>query len=328
VFICVHLWIKAFNSPALLFMLMAATLMPTMPSMANDSSNSTGRKVYEFYCYQCHGYSGDARTLASTYLDPRPRNFSITDPESLSHEQMVDAVTNGRSGTAMVSFASVVSAEEIEAVVNYIRNSFMGSTRANITYHTNENGWEDHARYAAAFPFANGEIPLDTPWQQLTEQQKQGRQLFMQSCISCHDRAVVMDEGAIWEMRALSYPRKHYSHRMDMDSISSASPYMLHEQPPDTHGLSATQKRGAALFQQNCAFCHGADGTGKNWIGSFLQPHARDLTADEITKQQTDRLEQAIRNGLDGTSMPAWKHVLSDGQIKDVISYLKREHND
>ncbi len=204
----------------------------------------------------------------------------------------------------------------------------MGDTRPNIIYHTKENGWENHQRYAAAFPFANGEIPLDKPWAQLTEEQQQGKRLFMQSCISCHDRAVVTNEGAIWELRALSYPRRHYSHRMDMDSISSASPYAIHEQQPDIHTLSQAQQRGAALFQQNCAFCHGADGTGKNWIGSFLEPHARDLTADAIINQATERLEQVIRDGLEGTSMPAWKHVLSDNQIDDVISYLKRKQND
>ena len=81
---------------------------------------------------------------------------------------------------------------------------------------------------------------------------------------------------------------------------------------------------GAALFQQNCAFCHGADGTGRNWIGSFLEPHARDLTAEAIINQATNRLENVVRNGVEGTSMPAWKHVLNDEQISDVINYLKR----
>jgi cytochrome c oxidase cbb3-type subunit 3 len=309
-------------------LLVTVALMSSRPSLADVNGDSKGQKVYDFYCYQCHGYTGNARTLASTYLDPGPRNFSITDPGSLTHEQMVDAVTNGRPGTAMVSFTSVVSADEIEAVVNYIRNNFMGDTRPNIIYHTKENGWENHQRYAAAFPFANGKIPLDKPWAQLTEEQQQGNRLFMQSCISCHDRAVVTNEGAIWELRALSYPRRHYSHRMDMDSISSASPYEIHEQPPETSGLSQAQQNGAALFQQNCAFCHGADGTGKNWIGSFLEPHARDLTADAIINQATERLKQVIRDGLEGTSMPAWKHVLSDNQIDDVISYLKRKQND
>ena len=322
---CKQSW---FKRGALLFLLLTAMATAAKSSPAAESGDDTGRKVYDFYCYQCHGYSGDARTLASTYLDPTPRNFSITDPETLTHKQMINAVTHGRSGTAMVSFASVVSAEEIEAVVAYIRNSFMQKVKPNNIYHTKDNGWENHERYAAAFPFASGELPLDTPWQQLSDEQQQGKRLFMQSCISCHDRAIVTDEGAIWELRALSYPRRHYSHRMDMDSISSASPYEIHEQQPDIRTLSQAQQRGAALFQQNCAFCHGADGTGKNWIGSFLEPHARDLTADAITYQATEQLEQVIRDGLEGTSMPAWKHVLSDNQIGDVISYLKRKRSD
>ncbi len=308
----------------LLLMLAVPSAHAETDSLAKAADNDMGRKVYDFYCYQCHGYSGDARTLASTYLDPQPRNFAAADPGALTQEQMIDAVTRGRAGTAMVSFTSVISEDEIDAVVGYIRGSFMQNERPNIIYHTRENGWDNHDRYAAAFPFANGEIPLDTPWEQLTEQQQTGKTLFMQSCISCHDRAVVEDEGAIWELRALSYPRRHYSHRMDMDAISAASPYGMHDRPPDTSTLSEAQQRGAALFQQNCAFCHGADATGKNWIGSFLEPHARDLTADEITQQASERLAFVIRNGLKGTSMPAWKHVLSDEQIDDVISYLKR----
>ena len=316
------------GTPVLLLMLAATSSLADTPTVAKAAGNDKGRKVYDFYCYQCHGYSGDARTLASTYLDPQPRNFAATDPEALTQERMLDAVTHGRAGTAMVSFASVISADEIDAVVGYIRNSFMQQDRPNLIYHTRENGWEDHDRYAPAFPFASGEIPLDRPWEQLTEQQRHGRTLFMQSCITCHDRAVVEDEGAIWELRALSYPRKHYSHRMDMDSISAASPYRLHDQLPDTSMLSEAQQRGAALFQQNCAFCHGADATGRNWIGSFLEPHARDLTAEAITQQATERLAFVIRNGLEGTSMPAWKHVLSDDQIDDVITYLKRNQTD
>jgi len=56
-----------------------------------------------------------------------------------------------------------------------------------------------------------------------------------------------------------------------------------------------------------------------------MQPHARDLTNHEITKRQEQQLLQLIRNGLPNTSMPAWKHVLNDEQIKDIIRYLKRQ---
>lgn len=317
------------TSAGLLFPVIAGAIVSLLlpGTTAADSTLEAGRKVYDFYCYQCHGYAGDARTLARTYLNPEPRDFSSTDPAALTREQMIDAVTNGRSGTAMVSFSSVIAKEEIEAVVDYVRKQLMQDIKPDFIYHTSENGWPGHDRYAVAFPFARGDIPLDTPWEQLTEEQQQGKQLFMQSCISCHDRAVVSNEGAIWELRALSYPRKHYSHRMDMDSISAASPYMKHERIPDTRDLNDTEKRGAHLFQQNCAFCHGADGTGKNWIGSFLEPSARNLTSEDITKRENEYLRQLIRNGLDGTSMPAWKHVLDDNQISDIISYLKRDRS-
>lgn len=301
-------------------------------SSANDedpsqTSLTQGKQSYDFYCYQCHGYAGNAKTLASTYLNPPPRNFSNTSPEQLDREAMIDAVTLGREGTAMVSFTKVLSKEDIANVVSYIRESFMQNTRQPYIYHTKENGWENHLRYKAAFPFASGELPLDTPWEQLNEQQRTGKTLFMGSCISCHDRAIVNDEGPAWELRPLSYPRKHYDHKAPLDSISGASPYQVHDQIPDTSKLNKQEQNGAALFQQNCAFCHAADATGKNWIGRFMEPHARDLTNTEITQRQDEQLLHVIKNGLQGTSMPAWKHVLSDNQIIDVIRYIKRQQN-
>lgn len=294
-----------------------------------EDKASKGKLIYDYYCYQCHGYAGDGKTLASTYLSPQPRNFTASSPQELSIERMTTAVRDGRDGTAMVSFSSVLSQSNIDNVVTYIRQRFMTDSKPDYIYHTEENGWVDHQRYQLAFPYATGELPLDTPWEQLSEAQRAGKKLFMHSCISCHDRAVVREEGPAWELRPLSFPRKNYDHKSPLDSISSASPYQLHEQVPDTSGMSEQQQRGARLFQQNCAFCHGADASGRNWIGSFLQPQARDLSSDEIVARQQQELLQVIKNGLPGTSMPAWKHVLNNEQIQDVISYLKRnQHND
>ena len=43
---------------------------------AGTKLHERGRAVYNYRCYFCHGYSGDARTLAATYLNPRPRDFT------------------------------------------------------------------------------------------------------------------------------------------------------------------------------------------------------------------------------------------------------------
>ena len=145
----------------------------------------SGQQVYEFYCYQCHGYAGDARTLASTWLDPQPRNFTASDPGELTRAHMISAVSGGRPETAMTGFSSVLTEAEIGAVVDYIRTRFMQGERPALRYHTPENGWERHERYRDAFPFASGEIALDTPWEQLTASQQRGMQLFMQACGPC-----------------------------------------------------------------------------------------------------------------------------------------------
>lgn len=297
------------------------------PAAAMDSmKRDHGKAIYNYYCYQCHGYNGDARTLASTYLTPPPRNFFTADAVALTNQAMVGAVKNGRTGTAMVSFASVLSNEDIDDVVEYIRHAFMRKKVSKNKYHTKENGWADHERFRSAFPFATGEIYLDTPWEKLTPDQRRGKRLFLGSCISCHDRSWVTDEGVIWELQALSYPRNHYTHKepVPVDAITGASPYLIHQRQPKTTNLSFSESEGAKLYKINCEFCHAADGTGKNWIGSFLQPHPRDLTGARTALLKGGELADIIRDGLPGTSMPAWRDVLSADQIHYIVTYVKK----
>jgi cytochrome c oxidase cbb3-type subunit III len=283
-----------------------------------------GRKVYNFRCYFCHGYSGDARTLAASYLNPRPRDFTAA--PVLEREAILQTVRAGRQGTAMKSFTGILSEAELVAVAAFVEAEFVQRKAPNTGYHTEANGWPDHQRFQIAFPFVRGEIKLDAAAESLTLAQQQGRQLFLTSCISCHDRAHVNDEGPAWSSRPLSYPRMGFlpGQQTVVDAVSSASVYAKHDVVPVIEGLSAEQKKGEALFQANCAFCHGADGTGKNWIGQFMEPKARDLTAYTASEMSTQRLRQTIRDGLPGTSMPAWQHVLKPAEIEAVTAYVRR----
>ena len=301
-----------------------------------DSRHEQGRAIYNFRCYFCHGYSGDAKTLASSYLDPKPRNFQETSLADLSRDTMISVVSKGKAGTAMKGFHNTLSPADIELVVDFVRREFIQNKAPNTRYHTVANGWPDHQRYAVAFPFALGQIALDTPWEQLDESQQQGKRIFMNSCVSCHDRARVQDEGVIWDTRAVSYPRNRYSHveaaqqvqqqsAVQTDSDSGASPYARHDRAPVLENLSTQERMGEQLFQDNCAFCHAADGTGKNWIGSFLEPHPRNLTdAAAMAGMTRERLRQTIRDGLPGTTMSAWKNVLKPEQIEAIIAYINR----
>lgn len=318
-------WIAAAVGALVLLAVLGTRHLPASAKADAADWHERGRQIYNFRCYFCHGYSGDARTLASTYLNPAPRDFTTT---ALTPVQVARAVRDGRGGTAMKSFRGILNDQEIDAVAAFVAVEFVRDKAPNTVYHTPANGWPQHDRFAAAFPFARGEIALDTPPPALTPAQREGRQLFVTACISCHDRARVDDAGPVWSARPLSYPRMGFTpgqpNLPPVDAVSSASVYAKHEVPPRIDGLTPMQQRGQTLFQANCAFCHGADGTGKNWIGQFMEPKARDLTQYTPRTMPAGRLAQVVRDGLAGTSMPAWKHVLAPAEIDAVGAYVAR----
>lgn len=287
-----------------------------------------GREVYNFRCYFCHGYSGDARTLAAQMLDPKPRDFTTATRLELPRERMRDAVRNGRRGTAMKPFMNVLSTIEIDAVVDFVIDEFMTRAAPNTRYHTVQNGWPEHERFAAAFPYVKGELGLSVADTELTPEQRAGRKLYLSSCISCHDIAGQSPMSPTWEAEAVSYPRTGFATGDFLDppdAVSGATPFARHEFAPVLGEATAEQRRGETLFQANCAFCHARDGTGKNWIGTFMIPHPRDLSDTTVMRGMTrERLYEVIRDGLPGTSMPAWGSVLQDADIHSIIAYIDK----
>ncbi|MEK6750515.1 MAG: cytochrome c [Pseudomonadota bacterium] len=80
---------------------------------------------------------------------------------------------------------------------------------------------------------------------------------------------------------------------------------------------------GADIFQKNCAMCHGTDGSGRVWIGQFIEPPAADLRALKLPPGRTrEALRTRVKNGVAGSAMPAWRYVLEDAQIESVIDYV------
>ena len=301
------------------------------PPPAPAAPLEAGRKIYNFRCYFCHGYSGNARTVAASFLNPPPVDFTSAKAAQFTREHIVSVLRNGKPGTAMNSFRNVITDAEMGQVAAFVIDEFVQKKAPNTYYHTPENGWPDHQRYRAAFPFATGEIPASRPWEELSEEQARGKRLFLSSCVVCHDRGSANNpahgSSITWEAYPLSYPRNNYSYTAPpaLDAMASASPYLLHDIPPQVTGMTSLERQGQKLWQNNCAFCHAADGTGKNWIGSFLEPHPRNLRDPVFMRTMTrTRLSATIREGLPGTSMPAWKSVLSEKEITAVTAYVAK----
>lgn len=310
------------------FLGLLATALWASAVTAADTEIERGRAIYNYRCYFCHGYSGDARTLAASYLSPPPVNFLAADPARLDRARILAALEGGRPGTAMKSFKGILDAADMAAVASFVAEEFIRRKAPNTRYHTAENGWPEHERYRDAYPFATGEIALSQSWETLSPTQAAGKRLYLSSCVSCHDRGVPTADDVAWDSRPLSYPRNNFSPSVlpeKVDAMASASPYALHDVVPRVGRLSPQQRQGERLFQANCAFCHGADGSGKNWIGQFLEPHPRNLRDPAfMTRATRQSIAHAIREGLPGTSMPAWKSVLGKKEIAAVVAYIDR----
>jgi len=79
---------------------------------------------------------------------------------------------------------------------------------------------------------------------------------------------------------------------------------------------------GAEIFKNNCIPCHGAQGHGDGPAGAALDPKPKNL-AVFVPTVGDDYLYWRINAGKEGTSMVAWKGVLSDEQIWQVVSFIR-----
>lgn len=78
------------------------------------------------------------------------------------------------------------------------------------------------------------------------------------------------------------------------------------------------QGTGEKTYKTKCVACHGADGSGNTPAGKATK--ARDFCSDEVKKETDAELTDIIAKGKN--KMPAYK-TLSDGEVKDVIAYIR-----
>jgi len=82
---------------------------------------------------------------------------------------------------------------------------------------------------------------------------------------------------------------------------------------------------GRKIYEQNCAICHKDNGTGGTVEieGKKLDPD--DLTSDKIKKFTDEKIIGYIMNGIVDEGMPAFKDKLSEGEIRDVVKYVRTQ---
>ena len=97
-------------------------------------------------------------------------------------------------------------------------------------------------------------------------------------------------------------------------NASPARPRRGGDVPPLS--TDADQSRGQALYDANCASCHGPRGAGDGPGASALLPRPANLAEHEYTMT---RLGDALWNGVAGTAMQAWR----DHSVEDLAAIAR-----
>ena len=82
---------------------------------------------------------------------------------------------------------------------------------------------------------------------------------------------------------------------------------------------------GRDLYTKYCSRCHKDDGTGGpvEIEGKKLKPD--NLTSDKIAAFSDEKIAGYIKDGVPDEGMPAFRDRLTDDQIADVITYVRKE---
>lgn len=314
------------------FMIMAVFAVAPRYASAAD-----GKTVYAEFCVVCHGERGDGNTRLRRGLTTPPRDFTTaTTRRELSRERMINSVMHGRPGTAMLAFDTRLSEEEIAAVVDHIRATFM-----------------------------TGAATKETRPPKMVL----GEQLYVRNCAVCHgDKG----NGAMWTQSSLnpsprdftaSAAREELSRERMITSVTYGRPgtammsfrkrlspgeietvvdyirasFFMKGPAPSPHpeivqadmslpfpgNLKGDADKGKEFYEHNCFTCHGLEGNGQGPRSKFINPKPRNFLAEESRlRLNRPTLFNAVHEGLRGTVMPAWGRVLSDQEIANVAEYV------
>lgn len=96
---------------------------------------------------------------------------------------------------------------------------------------------------------------------------------------------------------------------------------------PEPPGGPSSLDSGGMTFNGDCAFCHGQDGRTPTDVGLAMYPRVPSLASPEVQQWSDAELFWIIRNGNRYTGMGAFGKTLTDGQIWDLVRYVRSLRN-
>lgn len=324
---------KVINKQSVLFLLLAVM------ALSVKAAEVDAPKLFHDYCSVCHGDKGDGKSHAMQGLVPPPRDF--TSPKSaveLNKERILAALNHGIPGTAMTSWKSRLSEEEMSAIADYIRSKFMRPA----TIDTATEGSKIYADFCSvchgdtgkgAVWATSGLKPPPVDFTSAGTQEKLDRARMIRSV--SYGRAETAMTG--WKNRlsdaeievVVDYVITSFMSNSKAEKTMEASASVTSDSTkadmsrPLPDNLIGDVERGAAIYMGSCSACHGVTGDGRGPRAYFINPKPRNfLHTSSRASFNLPTIYKAVAKGKLRTEMPAWEKVLNRQQLADVSEFL------
>jgi mono/diheme cytochrome c family protein len=280
-------------------------------------SAELGEPLYQTHCASCHGEDGNG-------VVPGARNFGDLDyMRGETPASFYAAVTEGRG--EMPAFRDRLTSDERWDVVAYVwsfstepENLVLGehiySANCAACHGEDGTGAVLGASDFTDLRLVDNQAPRDF---YLTITQGIGSMPAWQGRLSQDERWAVIDY-----LRTFSYdPGLDEEAVVDIPPTStpsdlSCTPEYLSQSNPFDWEDDATITAGQVIYDQACAACHGADGTGSI-------PGTSDFTTREESELLQSNSGEILCVVAEGRStMPGWKETLTVEEMWQVITYL------
>jgi len=267
---------------------LSSTQIDTLASyVVNPASVPDGQALFKQYCSNCHG----DRVPPATNVD-----------------QARQVITSGGAHQTMPVWGSVLTQAQIDALVNFVINSSLGTSI--------QRGQTMFAQNCASChgDFGEGGLNPTNPNQLI-------------AAIGTAEFLNTRDDSTLFQIITQGQPDQGMSPfgtanggNLDDDQINSIVAYLRSWQanPPVTtppqFTIPTLNLSAADIYAKVCAQCHGPNGEG-----STTAPELNDLSDD------TDQdVYNAISKGTPYTTMLAFDSILSDSQIQELVAIIRQ----
>ena len=155
----------------------------TFMIVALDPKLQKGKALYARNCMACHGARGQGSAAPIGGSVPARDLASPQARAELTRERMIKSVTVGRPGTAMAGFGGRLPAQEIEAIVDYVRAAIM-VPQADISG-TNAHAGRQSEQGKSPSTASGADMKQPMP-NALKGNVAKGKRFYLANCATCH----------------------------------------------------------------------------------------------------------------------------------------------